>query len=152
MANKRERHRAIRALIEERSIGSQEELRVQLEAGGWHVTQATLSRDLSEMGIARVPGDNGPRYFLPDRLGEDAQPSLEGLLPQMFESIDGVGELLVLHTVRSGAQPVAEAIDAQEWREVLGTIAGDDTVLIICRSAADRAILTDRLEELAGDR
>jgi transcriptional regulator of arginine metabolism len=64
--------------------------------------------------------------------------------------LDGVGELIVLHTVRSGAQPIAEAIDQEEFDEVLGTIAGDDTILIVTRSAAARATLTTRLLSLAG--
>jgi transcriptional regulator of arginine metabolism len=59
-------------------------------------------------------------------------------LPHLFTHVDGVSELLVLHTHRGGAQPVAEALDNEEWPEVLGTIAGDDTILIICRSAVVR--------------
>ena len=69
----------------------------------------------------------------------------------MFSKIDGVGELIVLSTVRSGAQPIAEAIDQEEFEEVLGTIAGDDTILIVTRSAAARQTLTTRLLELAGE-
>jgi transcriptional regulator of arginine metabolism len=63
-----------------------------------------------------------------------------------------VGEMIVLHTVRSGAQPIAEAIDQEEFDEVLGTIAGDDTILIVTRSAEARVSLTARLLELAGER
>jgi transcriptional regulator of arginine metabolism len=66
--------------------------------------------------------------------------------------VDGVGELIVLHTVASGAQPIAEAIDLEEFPEVLGTIAGDDTILIVTRSAAARIELTERLRRLAGER
>ncbi len=140
---------AIRSLIEGRPVASQEELRVLLESGGHRVTQATLSRDLSEMGVARVSGDDGPRYRLPEALADESKPLLEAILPQLFSRVDGVGELLVLHTVPSGAQPVAEAIDAQGWPEVLGTLAGENTVLIICRSAAARAALATRIEALA---
>ena len=64
--------------------------------------------------------------------------------------MDGVGELVVLHTVASGAQPIAEAIDQEEFPEVLGTIAGDDTILIVTRSAGARVQLTERLRALAG--
>jgi transcriptional regulator of arginine metabolism len=63
----------------------------------------------------------------------------------LFSRVDGVGELIVLHTVASGAQPIAEAIDLEEFPEVLGTIAGDDTILIVTRSAAARTALTERL-------
>jgi transcriptional regulator of arginine metabolism len=115
------------------------------------VTQATLSRDLRDLRLARVSTDDGGRYVLPESLGggED-KPLLGSLLPQLFSRIDGVGELIVLHTMRSGAQPIAEAIDQEEFEEVLGTIAGDDTILIVTRSPAARTALTARLLELAG--
>jgi transcriptional regulator of arginine metabolism len=74
---------------------------------------------------------------------------LEFLLPQLLDRVDGVSELLVVHTLASGAQPVAEAIDAQEWPEIIGTLAGENTVLIICRSREDREMLAERLNELA---
>ena len=150
MANKRQRQSLIRAVIEADVIASQEELRVRLQGHALWVTQATLSRDLREMGIVRVPGEDGPRYRLSASLGDPESPSLELLLPQLFERLDGVRELLVLHTKPSGAQPIAEAIDAQGWREVLGTLAGDDTVLVVCRSPDARTQLSDRLEGLAG--
>ena len=87
----------------------------------------------------------------PERTDDD-NPLLGNLLPQLVSRIDGVGELIVLHTVRSGAQPIAEAIDQEEFEEVLGTIAGDDTILIVTRSAQARLTLTARLLELAGER
>ena len=81
---------------------------------------------------------------------DDDKPLLGKLLPQLFSRINGVGELIVLHTVRSGAQPIAEAIDQEEFEEVLGTIAGDDTILIVTRSPDAREALTRRLLALAG--
>lgn len=149
-AGKRERQSAVLELIGSNVVASQEELRRLLEVRGWQVTQATLSRDLRELGVVRAPTDAGVRYLPPERLGDEAKISLEGLLPGLFSSIDGVSELLVLHTLPSGAQPIAEAIDAQEWSEILGTIAGDDTILIVCRSADDRARLSNRLTKIAG--
>jgi transcriptional regulator of arginine metabolism len=149
MSNKRDRQRAIEALIDRQPIASQEDLRVHLEQAGWAVTQATLSRDLRELGIVRAHTDDGPRYVMPSRLADEHRPSLEGLLPQLFDSIDGVGELLVLRTLPSGAQPISEAIDSQNWPELLGTIAGENTILLICRSGEARATLTERLLRLA---
>lgn len=149
MARKSERHAAVLELIGAHDVASQEELRRLLEQRGVSVTQATLSRDLRELGVVRVPGENGARYALPETVVSDAIPSLETLLPQLFSSIDGVGELVVLHTLASGAQPVSEAIDAAGWREVLGTVAGENTILIICRSAQARHDVTIRLTELA---
>ena len=149
MSNKNDRQQAILQLISSHQVSSQEELKTLLAARGLNVTQATLSRDLRDLGVVRAPGEDGARYMLPEMVSDEAKPSLEGLLPQLFSRVDGVGELLVLHTLPSGAQPVAEALDAQGWPEVIGTIAGENTVLIICRSGAARAALTARIVELA---
>jgi transcriptional regulator of arginine metabolism len=152
MTKKRARQTAILDLVARHVVGSQEELRRLLVERDMDVTQATLSRDLRDLGLARVSTEDGGRYVLPETFGSDEdKPLLGNLLPQLFSKIDGVGELIVLHTVRSGAQPIAEAIDQEEFEEVLGTIAGDDTILIVTRSAAARATLTVRLLELAGE-
>ncbi len=149
MSPKSARQRSILEVIEKHSVASQEELRRPLDAAGFRVTQATLSRDLRELRIIRAPTASGPRYRQPDASSDDDKPSLEALLPQFYLSLDGVRELLVLRTLSSGAQPISEAIDAMEWREVLGTIAGENTILIVCRSEADRLILANRLTSLA---
>jgi len=148
MANKPQRHAVILELIAGNDVGSHEQLRKLLERRGVSVTQATLSRDLRELGLVRLPGDNGARYALPEKPG-DTIPSLKTLLPQLFSSIDGVGELIVLHTLASGAQPVSEAIDAAGWREILGTVAGENTILVICRSPQARQEVLQRLSALA---
>lgn len=149
MAHKAARQAAILELIRAHDVASQEDLKTLLAERGISVTQATLSRDLRELGVVRVPGEDGARYALPETVVSDAIPSLETLLPQLFSSIDGVGELIVLHTLASGAQPVSEALDAAGWREVLGTVAGENTILVICRSAQARQEITVRLTELA---
>ncbi len=150
MTNKQTRQSAILELVARHVVGSQEDLRRLLDAHGMEVTQATLSRDLRDLGLARVPTEDGGRYVLPESFGaDDDKPLLGNLLPQLFSRIDGVGEMIVLHTVRSGAQPIAEAIDQEGFPDVLGTIAGDDTILIVTRSAAAREALTARLLELA---
>ena len=149
VTKKSERQQTILRLISEHSIASQEELKQRMAVNGWSVTQATLSRDLRDLGIVRAPTDDGARYVLPEMLGDDAKVSLENVLPQWFSRIDGVSELIVLHTLPSGAQPIAEAIDYEAWPEVLGTLAGDNAVLIICRSADARALIIDRIKRLA---
>lgn len=149
MAQKTERHAAVLELIGSHHVGSQEELRSLLGKRGIDATQATLSRDLRELGVVRVPGDDGARYALPETVVGEAIPALESLLPRFFSSIDGVGELAVLKTLASGAQPVSEAIDASGWREVVGTVAGENTILIICRSAQARQEIVLRLTGLA---
>jgi transcriptional regulator of arginine metabolism len=140
LSQKSDRQAAILELIGRHDVRSHEDLRQLLERRGIDVTQATLSRDLRDIGIVRVSGDDGARY---------TKPSLETLLPQLFSRVDGVGELVVLHTLASGAQPISEAIDAANWREVLGTVAGENTILIICRSATARQTIINRLSELA---
>ena len=152
MASKRDRQQAIVRLIGSSQISSQEDLKRLLAAEGLVVTQATLSRDLHDLGVVRAPGDNGARYLLPEMVSDEAKPSLDILLPQLFSRIDGVSELIVLHTLPSGAQPIAEAVDAQGWPEIMGTLAGENTILIVCRSMEARLSLTERLLELANVR
>jgi transcriptional regulator of arginine metabolism len=152
MANKTDRQNTIRELIEARAVGSQEELRRLLRQRGWDVTQSTLSRDLREMRLARVPtSDGGARYATTESSPDPSRATLDTLLPQLFDRIDGVGELLVLHTVPGGAQTVAFALDSETWPDLLGTIAGDDTILLICRSAAAREKMARRIQTLAGE-
>ncbi len=152
MTKKQVRQAAILELVSAHEVGSQEDLRQLLVERGVDVTQATLSRDIRDLGLARISAEEGVRYVLPGSIGDDEdKPLLGNLLPQLFSRINGVGELIVLHTVRSGAQPIAEAIDQEEFEEVLGTIAGDDTILIVTRSAQAREALTRRLLDLAGE-
>lgn len=150
--NKRDRHAAIRELVAAQPVGSQEELRQLLKDRGWDVTQSTLSRDLREMRLARIPTTDGPRYASSESMaGEDARTLVEDVLPQFFDSLDGVNELLVLKTIYGGAQPVAEAIDSAGWSEVVGTIGGENTVLVICRSREAREKLERRIERLVAE-
>ncbi len=147
MANKADRHAVIRELIRANRVESQEELRQLLSGRGVRVTQATLSRDLRELAVGRIPGSDGPRYAESDTT-EDTL-TLDAVLPQLFSRIDSVRELIVLHTMPSGAQPVSEAIDAAAWPEVLGTVAGENTILVICRSVDAQRDVAARLTRLA---
>jgi transcriptional regulator of arginine metabolism len=149
MANKRDRQAVILEIVQARPVSSQEELRRVLAGRGWEVTQATLSRDLRDLGLARVTTEDGVRYVVPDALAEDAGPALDATLAQFLASVDGVSELIVLRTLAGGAQPVAEAIDAAEWPEVLGTIGGENTILVVCRSGEARVQVTERLRRIA---
>ncbi|MEP6491593.1 MAG: arginine repressor [bacterium] len=149
MSKKSERQRAIVQLVGGRQVANQEDLKRLLVSKGFEVTQATLSRDLRDLGVVRAPGEDGARYLLPEMVADESRPSLDSLLPQLFSRIDGVGELIVLHTLPSGAQPIAEAVDSQGWPEIMGTLAGENTILIVCRSSAARLELTARLERLA---
>ena len=150
MRNTRERRALILQLVEAGPVSSQEELKRLLASRGVQVTQATLSRDLRDLGLARVTTEDGVRYVIPDARAEDASPALDATLAQFLASVDGVSELIVLHTLPGGAKPVAEAIDAEGWPEVLGTIGGENTILVVCRSAEARAQVMRRLREIAG--
>jgi transcriptional regulator of arginine metabolism len=149
MANKRERQAQILELVQARPISSQEQLRRLLAGRGVEVTQATLSRDLRDLALARVTTEDGVRYVVPESLAEDPSPALDATLAQFLASIDGVSELIVLRTLPGGAQPVAEAIDAEGWPEVLGTIGGENTILVVCRSGEARTEVMNRLRQVA---
>src|SRR5437763_16445530 len=123
MTRKNARQVAILELVASHVVGSQEELRQLLLGRGMDVTQATRSRDLRDLHLARLSEAGGARYVLPESLTtDDGKPLLANLLPQLFSRVDGAGELIGLHTVASGAQPIAEAIDQEDFAEVLGTI------------------------------
>lgn len=151
MSNKQERQGAIRDLVATEIIASQEELRQHLLARGWDVTQSTLSRDMRDLRLARIPTPDGVRYAAADNgsAPEDGRAALAAILPQLFVRLDTMREFIVIRTVIGSAQPVAVALDREESPDVLGTIAGDDTILVICRSEAARERVSRRLVSLA---
>ena len=149
MTKKHERQNAVLQLLGSHQVASQEDLKRLLAREGWSVTQATLSRDLRDLGVVRSSSGDGARYLLRATVADESKPSLDNLLPQFFSRVDGVGELIVLHTLPGGAQPIAEAVDAAGWPEVIGTLGGENTILVVCRSASAREALTRRLRELA---
>lgn len=147
---KPQRHAAIMELVRESRVPSQEVLRELLGRRGIDVAQATLSRDIRELGLVKVPeGNGGSVYTLPVG-ATDVTPALARLLPSLYLGSDGVENLLVVKTVVGGAQPIAVGIDWEEWPEVLGTVAGDDTILIILRHPSQLAVVVKRIEEIAG--
>ena len=152
MSDKNQRHQAIREIVTARAVASQEELRRLLVRRGWDVTQSTLSRDLRELRLARIPDEQGDvRYSFPENgHSEDPNRQLEALLPSLLVGAEGVQVLIVARTVASGAQPVAAALDHAGWPEVAGTIAGDDTVLVICRNTAGRERVLRKLRAYIG--
>ena len=148
---KSQRHTVIRELIQSHRIGSQEQLRELLETRGFDVAQATLSRDIRELRLIKVHDpEGGTHYTLPPEAWDNA-PALTRLLPALYLGAEGTGNLLVVKTMVGGAQAVAEAIDWEEWPEVLGTLAGDDTILLILRDASQLSTVVKRLEDWAGE-
>ena len=132
------------------SVTSQEELRRKLVRRGFDVTQATVSRDIHEMRLYKGP--NG--YALPNGVNgleeEDDTPAVREVLESFGLKVKQAQNQLVLITTNGGAQPVALAIDHEDWDEVVGTIAGDDTILIICPDQKRASQLRGRLEEMIG--
>jgi transcriptional regulator of arginine metabolism len=147
---KPQRHSAILDLVRSRRVTSQEVLREMLATEGFDVAQATLSRDIRELGLVRVPDETGGSLYTVPVDVTDPTPTLRRLLPALYLGADGVGNLLVVKTLTGGAQPIAVAIDWEEWPEVVGTVAGDDTILLILRDARSLPVITRRLEDLAG--
>jgi transcriptional regulator of arginine metabolism len=146
--SKRARHAKILEIIKHHRVASQEGLREILHAQGTEVTQATLSRDIRELRLVKVPDAEGAsHYSLPEEW--ESTPPLQTLLPMLFQSAEGVGNFLVVRTLKGGAQAVAIGIDWEEWPEVVGTLAGDDTILMIFRDPADVSPLRERLEHMA---
>jgi transcriptional regulator of arginine metabolism len=147
--SKRDRQKAILEIIHQKRVNSQMELREHLAALGIDVTQATLSRDLKDLRLVKVPeASGGAHYSLPDEW--EHRPPLDVLFPTLFHTAEGTGNLVVLRTKTGGAQAVARGIDSEEWPEVMGTIAGVDTVLLILRGTESRDEILGRLLGMAG--
>ena len=147
--SKRIRHQKILEVLKQHRVTNQEALKDLLRADGTDVTQATLSRDMRELRLVKVTGADGvPHYSSPDEW--ESTPTLASLLPTLFQSAEGVGHLLVVKTLKGGAQTVAAGIDWEEWPEVLGTLAGDDTILVVLRDPSFTSAVQERIEEMAG--
>ena len=144
---KQQRHTAIRELLVTASVLSQDDLRRRLAKRGFTVTQATLSRDIHELRVMKGP--NG--YALPeDGDEEDDMPGIRETLSNFGMEVKQAQNLLIVITTTGSAQPVAAALDYEDWPELMGTIAGDDTVLAICADAKQAALLKTRMEGLIG--
>jgi len=147
--SKRERQAQILSLIKKKRVTSQESLREFLAAQGTEVTQATLSRDIRELRLAKVTGTDGTaHYSIPEEW--EITPALSSLLPTLYMGTDGVDHILIIRTLKGAASTVAAAIDWEEWPEVLGTLAGDDTILVVVRSPEAREVVEARIHSMAG--
>ena len=147
---KNNRQAMIVAIIKEKVIGTQEELGEALKARGILVTQATLSRDIKELGLIKVPTLEGYyRYSLPqDRTPGDLMRLAQRMLDDAVVSIDGAENLIIIKTMSGTAQGVAAAFDELEWPEVVGTVAGDNTILVVVRSKEQTTAVLDKLQQL----
>ena len=141
---KQQRHTVIRELVGKAPIASQDELRRKLAGRGFHVTQATLSRDIHELRLSKGPDgyslSNGTEHE------DESLPGIREVLESFGLEVRQAVNLLVVITTTGGAQPIAAGIDYEDWTEVVGTIAGDDTVLIICPDVEQATQLKTRIE------
>ncbi|MGH9746014.1 MAG: arginine repressor [Candidatus Acidiferrales bacterium] len=144
---KRYRQGQILKLLAGHAVASQDQLRRQLVHLGMRVTQATLSRDLRELRLVKTAEGYRP---LSAATAEEVAPqnTLARALKEFLLDIRPAQNMLVLKTPPGGAQPLAAAVDAERWKEIAGTLAGDDTVLLITPSRSARAAIQKRVEEL----
>lgn len=132
---KTKRQALIRVIVEEQSIQTQEELAEALRAHGMVVTQATVSRDIKEMHLLKVLSDDGGyRYATMEKSDQGMNDRLIRMLSDSVLEMNSVNNLIVIRTLPGSAHVAAEAVDNLKWPEVLGTIAGDNTILVIARS------------------
>lgn len=144
------RQAAILEVIEHERIARQESLRERLRAKGFEVTQATLSRDMKELGLVKRASDGA--YQRPERgaaATESRNQAVRRAVMECLRTIERVEQLVVLKTDPGEAQILAYAIDRAPLAEVVGTIGGDDTILVICRGAENARALVDRFTEWA---
>jgi transcriptional regulator of arginine metabolism len=145
-----QRHNAIRELVAHSLVANQDELRRKLRRRGFEVTQATLSRDIHELRLAKGPSG----YVMPsgtaahDTAVDDGPPSVADVLEGFGLRVRQAMNQVIISTVMGGAQPVAAALDHEEWPTILGTIAGDDTVLVICTDPRRAAEVQTRLRTM----
>jgi transcriptional regulator of arginine metabolism len=142
--SKLSRQNAILQLLDRGPVASQEELQRLLRKRGFDAGQATLSRDIRELGLAKTSAG----YLLPgeEAGGESDLPSVSRLVREFVTSVRAAQNLLVTKTSIGSAQPVAAALDGENWPEALGTIAGDDTILIVCEDKRSAGRLADRIQ------
>lgn len=150
MVMKARRKAAILELVDKEAITSQEQLRERLRGLGIEATQATLSRDIQELGLVKRAADGAYRRVAAEGVAGDPQAALRRAVDEYLRTQETVQQLLVLRTDPGQAQPLAVAIDRARVPEIAGTIGGDDTILVICRSAAEAAAIADRFRTIKG--
>jgi transcriptional regulator of arginine metabolism len=145
------RRQAIVELVGTHRIQNQKELAQLLRRRGYRATQATLSRDLKSLGIGKVPGSEGTRYVLstsPREVLDESQKRLE--MDAFIQTVELIGNLGLVRTPPGNAHGVARAFDLLGWPEIAGTIAGDDTILVVTRTSAAARSFRKRLGQATG--
>lgn len=146
---KSDRQQAIVEMIERTSVQTQEEIAAYLRQQGFQVTQATVSRDIKELKLIKTPAkEGGYQYALPDRSETTVADRLTRMLSDSLLSVHCAGNMIVTKTISGSANIAAEALDNMEWPEILGTIAGDNTIFMVVRSEAEVEKVTERIQRL----
>ena len=147
--SKGQRHIKIREIITNNDIETQDDLVTSLKNAGFNVTQATVSRDIKELHLIKVPlADGHYKYSLPADQRFNPLQKLKRHLMDAFVRMDSAGHLLVLKTLPGNAMAIAALIDHLDWDDVIGTVSGDDTILVICRTEKDVEIISNRFLDL----
>ena len=150
---KTKRHNAIMELVQNRDIETQEELADLLRKRGYTVTQATVSRDIRELKLIKVAANGGGfKYAKPERHETAVSDRLTRILNDSLVNVDYSGNMIVVKTLSGSANVAAEALDNLGWEEILGTIAGDNTIFIVARNETDTAEITNRIRKLTDHR
>lgn len=146
---KTSRQAKIIEIIQRHDVETQEELSEYLVEEGFCVTQATVSRDIRELKLTKISLSNGKqKYAVLKETGEDMTEKYVRVLQEGFVSMDMAQNILVIKTVSGMAMAVAAALDAMQWNEVVGCIAGDDTIMCAVRSADDTLILMEKIKKV----
>lgn len=145
---KKIRHGKIVEIIQKYDVETQEELAGRLREAGFHVTQATVSRDIRELKLSKVPAaGGGQKYVFLAQEDEHRGDKYIRVLRDGFLSMDMAGNILVIKTVSGMAMAVAAALDELQFTEVVGCIAGDDTIFVAVRTVEDTKMLMEKLRE-----
>ena len=146
---KNARHEQILLLIEKYEIETQEELAERLNQAGFTVTQATVSRDIRQLQLRKIPSADGRlRYAVGSAGNADLSQKYKRVLEDAFVSAEHAGNIVVIRTVSGMAMAAAAAIDSLDWREVLGCIAGDDTIMAAVRTADETVYLMEKISRM----
>ena len=147
------RHRKIIELVNERVIETQEELAEQLKQSGYNVTQATVSRDIRELKLTKITDNSGKqRYGVVQNKSTDMNEKYIRILKDGFMSMDMAMNILVIKTVSGMAMAVAAALDAMQWSEIVGSIAGDDTIMCAVKSVDETLIVMEKIKKIVDSR
>jgi len=143
---KERRQRAIGDLIRRHALASQEELAERLTKQGFAVTQATISRDLEQIGAVKVRRDGQLSYSLPEQVRDAPAPRLAAVFRDWVRSVDTAGNLVVIRTPPGSAHLVGVALDGSDLENIVGTICGDDTIFVACRGGDEAGTLSAKLQ------